>query len=82
MTKVQVQFDLERPLDEAAMEAIARTHGYYGIQLVRLLPSLDGILVEYDASRLTETDVESTLHRAGVPVKRRFTHLTSGVDAS
>lgn len=79
MTKVQVQFELERPLDEAAMEAISRAHGYYGIQLVRLLRSMDSILVEYDASRLTETDVESTLHRAGVPVKRKFTHVTSGV---
>jgi len=79
MTKVQVQFELERPLDEAAMEAISRVHGYYGIQLVRLLRSMDSILVEYDASRLTETDVESTLHRAGVPVKRKFTHVTSGV---
>jgi hypothetical protein len=73
MTKVQVTFELERPLDEGAMEAIAKAHGYYGIQLVRLLPSLDSVLVEYDASRLAETDVESTLHRAGVPVKRKFT---------
>lgn len=79
MTRVQVQFELERPLDEAAMEAISRAHGYYGIQLVRLLRSMDSILVEYDASRLTETDVESTLHRVGVPVKRKFTHMTSGV---
>jgi allophanate hydrolase subunit 1 len=73
MTKVQVNFELERPLDEALMEAIANAHGNYGIQLVRLLPSMDSILVEYDASRLTETDVESMLHRTGVPVRRKFT---------
>jgi hypothetical protein len=73
MTKVQVTFDLERPLDDRAMEAIAKAHGYYGIQLVRLFPSMDAILVEYDASRLAETDVESTLHRAGIPVRRKFT---------
>jgi hypothetical protein len=73
MTKVQVKFELERPLDDRAMEAIAKAHGYYGIQLVKLLPSMDSIFVEYDASRLTETDVEATLHRAGIPVKRKFT---------
>ena len=55
------------------MEAIAGAHGYYGIHLVRLAPSMDIILVEYDASRLAETEVEATLHRAGIPVKRRFT---------
>ena len=79
MTKVQLRFELERPLDNDSMEAIAKAHGYYGIQLVRLLPSMDSIQVEYDASRLTETDVESTLHRAGLPVKRRSTHMTPGV---
>jgi allophanate hydrolase subunit 1 len=73
MTKVQLNFELERPLDEALMEAIANVHGNYGIQLVRLLPSMDSILVEYDASRLTETDVEAMLHRTGVPVRRKFT---------
>ena len=36
MTKVQAKFELERPLDERAMEAIAKAHSYYGIQLVKL----------------------------------------------
>jgi hypothetical protein len=77
MTKVQVQFDLAKPLDEPAMEAIANAHGYYGILYVRLQPSMDSIFVEYDASRLTDTDVEATLHRAGIPVQRKFTHHVS-----
>lgn len=74
MTKVQVQFDLAKPLDERALEAVANAHVYYGIHYVRLEPSMQSILVEYDASRLTETDVEATLHRAGIPVQRKFTH--------
>ncbi len=74
MTKVQLEFNLPRPLDRSALEAISNAHGYYGIQFVKLHPTMGSILVEYDASRLTETDVETTLHRAGIPVERKFTH--------
>jgi hypothetical protein len=74
MTKVQVQFDLTKPLEGRELEAVANAHGYYGFYFVRLQPSMKSILVEYDASRLTDAEVEATLHRAGVPVQRKFTH--------
>ena len=72
MTKVQLKFELARELDSKAMEAIANAHSYYGIHYVQLHPSLNSLVVEYDASRLTGTDVEATLHRAGVPVQRQL----------
>lgn len=71
MTKVELHFDLARPLDNALMEAIARAHGIYGIFRVRLSPSMDAVTVEYDASRLTPAQVEAALLGAGVAIARR-----------
>lgn len=71
MTKVQLVYDLLRPLDEALLERIAAVHGVYGMTRVQVGPGEDHLLVEWDASRLTEPQVEATLHRFGIPVRRR-----------
>jgi hypothetical protein len=69
MTKVQLQYALTRPLDEHGMNAIANAHAYYGILLVKLSQNMDRILVEYDASRLTPSEVLATLQRSGIPAQ-------------
>ena len=71
MTKVQLHYELERPLTDADARGVADAHSWYGILRVQLGPSLDKLTVEYDASRLTEEDVESVLHRFGLPIKRK-----------
>jgi hypothetical protein len=68
MTKVQLHYDLLRPLDDALMAQIANVHSVYGILRVALAPTLDKIVVEYDATRLSPLEVESVLHRAGLPI--------------
>jgi hypothetical protein len=68
MTKVQLRYDLMRPLDETLMEQIARVHSVYGILRVQPSPSLDKLVVEYDASRLSPLEVETVLHKAGLPI--------------
>lgn len=70
MTKVQVHYDLVRPLNDEDAEGVARAHGVYGIMRVYLSPSLDRVTIDYDASRLNENEVESILIRNGVPLKR------------
>ena len=71
MTKVDLEFDLVRPLGDADLDALARVHGVYGIHRVRLRqPKLDGITVEYDASRMMEDDVERALLQTGIPIAR------------
>jgi copper chaperone CopZ len=70
MTKVQLHYELERPLQDADAEAVGNVHGYYGIMRVSIAPSLDRITVDFDASRLGEKDVEAALIRYGVPIKR------------
>ncbi|MBZ5607061.1 MAG: hypothetical protein LAP38_02290 [Acidobacteriia bacterium] len=72
MTKVQLDYDLERPLTDTDATGVANVHSWYGMQRVQLAPSLDKLRVEYDASRLSEQDVEAVLVRFGLPIKRRW----------
>jgi allophanate hydrolase subunit 1 len=70
MTKVQVTYQLDGPVDEAVMERISRVHGVYGLQAVQLSPAMDSLFVQYDATRMKLEDVDQTLHSAGLPVRR------------
>jgi hypothetical protein len=68
MTKVQIHFRLQKPLDEAMLARIADAYALYGIQKVNVAPSLDSLTVEYDATRLRPAEVEAALWGAGLPV--------------
>lgn len=70
MTKVQVTYELDGPVDEAVMDRINRVHGVYGIQAAQLSPAMDSLLVMYDATRMGLDDVDQTLHSAGLRVRR------------
>ena len=72
MTKVDLQYDLVRPLTDDDAKGIADVHSYYGIARVRVAPGMNAIAVEYDASRLVEKDVESVLLRFGIPIQRKW----------
>lgn len=68
MTKIQLTYTLVKPLNEKNMEGIARAHSVYGILRVTVSPKMDSIMVEYDATRLNPLEVESVLHRSGIPI--------------
>jgi hypothetical protein len=68
MTKVQKHFRLQHALDESLMEKIAEANSIYGIEWIKIAPSREDLLVEYDASRLRAPDVQAALERAGIPV--------------
>lgn len=53
------------------MDAISRASSVYGVQSLRPSPSLDSIIVGYDATRFNELALENALIRCGVPVKRK-----------
>lgn len=72
MTKIQLQYALIRPLSDADAHAVSNAHAYYGIQRIQVDPSLKAIAVEYDASRLSEKDVEHALLQYGVPIERKW----------
>jgi hypothetical protein len=71
MTRVQMHFRLRKPLDEAMMTRLSGESTLYGIQQVKLDPALDGLMVEYDASRLRPAEVEAALAGAGISVEPR-----------
>ncbi|HUS07626.1 MAG TPA: heavy-metal-associated domain-containing protein [Bryobacteraceae bacterium] len=68
MTKMQLKYDLLRPLDDKSMDSIARVHSVYGIQRVLVDPGMKSITVEYDATRLNPLEVEAALQKAGIPL--------------
>jgi hypothetical protein len=68
MTKVQLRYDLLRPLNDELMDKMSWVHSVYGILKVSLAPSSDKLIIEYDASRLSPLEVENVLHRAGIPI--------------
>jgi hypothetical protein len=69
MTKILLEFELTGPLDGDLLERISAAHGIYGLLRLKLAPQLDRVTVEYDASRLTPSQVEAALHRAGIPAR-------------
>jgi len=71
MTKVELIYDLTASPGDDLLQRVADLHGVYGMNRVRVAPSMDHLIVEYDASRLTAPIVEATLHRFGLPVRRR-----------
>ena len=68
MTKVQIRFRLERPLDEQTMPRVASAHAIYGIMRIQPELATQEIVVDYDASRLRTEDVGAALKRGGIPV--------------
>jgi hypothetical protein len=69
MTKVQIRFHLQKPLSDAMLERLSDTTALYGIQKIKIDPALDGLMVEYDATRLRPSEVESALAGAGIPIQ-------------
>jgi len=70
MTKVQINFKLEKPLDDLLLQRLSDTTSLYGIQKLKLAPAMDSLMVEYDATRLKPAEVESALMGAGIAVTR------------
>ena len=70
MTKVEVEYLLESPIDDRTMQAVSDMHSVYGMRRVHLTPSMDKLIVTYDATRMQLSDVDRTLHAHGLAVTR------------
>ncbi|MCC6265720.1 MAG: hypothetical protein IT169_19265 [Bryobacterales bacterium] len=79
MSKVTLHFQLLAPLDETMSKAIARAGGIYGLERVSLNRAMDGLLVDYDASRLNREEVEAVLGELGLPLARVVVETADGV---
>jgi len=70
MTKVQLRYELAGPLEEEMLPRIAEAHSTYGIHRLLVSPDRRLLTVEYDASRLSVSQVDQELRRAGIRAKR------------
>ena len=79
MSKVTLHFKFLTPLDDAMMAAISRANGIFGLERVQLTPSMDGLLVDFDASRLFLAEVEAVLAAQGLPLIRVQVETPAGM---
>jgi hypothetical protein len=49
------------------MKRISDANSIYGIEHIKIMPSLKEVMVEYDATRLKPAEVERALAHAGIP---------------
>lgn len=70
MTRVELQYELTKPLVDTDYERLSRLLSVYGVMGYKLRQDLSGMTVEYDATRLDPDGVDRVLYRNGLPVKR------------
>lgn len=66
MTFLRVLFPYKGPLHEREMRALDDVRDVYGIRIVSIDERKQRILVEYDASRLLQSDILFLLRNAGI----------------
>ena len=71
MTLVEVTYELLGPLQPQQLRALGQFANTYGLRRFRLDEHLNRLSFEYDASRLSETEVAHVLRSARIPVERR-----------
>lgn len=71
MTLVEITFELQAPLTEGQLRRLAAFANTYGLRRFRVNEANKHVTLEYDASRLKQTEVLHVLARAGIPVLRR-----------
>jgi len=71
MTLVEVTYDLQTQLRPEQLRALGAFANTYGLRRFRVDEQRNQISLEYDASRLTETEVAHVLGLARIPVQRR-----------
>ncbi len=71
MTLMEITYELQSPLQPEQLRALGSFANTYGLRRFRVDENANRLSFEYDASRLKETEVESVLRQAKIPVLRR-----------
>ncbi len=66
MTSLEAVFGYEPPVGERELTALNGVRDVYGIWLVKFNQGANTVTVQYDASRLTKSDIEFMLRNAGI----------------
>lgn len=70
MTRVELTYDLTRPLAEEDYERLSRLTSVYGLMGFQFNPEATAMVVEYDATRMAPDGVDRVLRSSGLPLKR------------
>jgi hypothetical protein len=68
MTLVEVTYQLQAPLQEEQLRALSQSANLYGLRRFRVDRERNQISLEYDGSRLKESEVAQALRRANIAV--------------
>jgi hypothetical protein len=71
VTYLEIAYRYAGPLTLEQMKRIGELPGRYGIRRVRLDEAQQVARIEFDASRLRETEVAHWVRRAGLPLTER-----------
>jgi len=71
MTLVEVTYELQTPLRPEQLRALGAFANTYGLRRFRVDEQLNQISLEYDASRLKESQVAHVLRMAKIAVERK-----------
>ena len=71
MTLVEITYDLHSSLSIEQLANLGKFSNTYGLRKIRVDEQKNQISLEYDASRLRETQVAHVLGQAGISVSRQ-----------
>ena len=72
MTFLEVSYRYAGPLAPAQLKRLGELPGHYGLRRIHLDEANAVARVEFDASRLKETEVVHWIRRAGIPLTERL----------
>ncbi len=72
MTLVEVTYELQSPLGAEELRRLGEFANIYGLRSFRIDKTKKLLSLEYDASRLRETEVTHVLHMAKISAARRI----------
>jgi hypothetical protein len=70
MTRVELTYDLTRPLADNDYERLSNLTSVYGLMGYKFNPDATAMVVEYDATRMGPDGVDRVLRGSGLPLKR------------
>ena len=73
MTFLEVSYRYRGPLSVPQLKRLGELAGQYGLRRIRLDEEQSVARIEFDASRLKESEVLHWVRRAGIPLLERVT---------
>ena len=71
MTLLDVVFRYGKPPGEKQMAALSNAFEVYGVRKIKFNENDQTVRVEYDATRLNDSEIAAILRRAGIDLRER-----------